>query len=113
LGGGDKILDSSQLGVVNRHYDGIIERAISKNYSVWLMTDSKNISTALIKKTRPRDPLSGFYAHQHRCWRHVGVETPQDRQRLCEGGVPDVLVGMTCAGLLAMVPQTRLVLLIV
>ena len=59
------------------------------------MTDSENISTALIKKHGP----AIHYLDSMRTSTDVGVMsewTPQDRQRLGEEVVPDVLVGMTC-----------------
>jgi len=51
--GSDKILEISQLNDVNEHYDAVITQAVNKNYSVWLMTDSVDISTSLVKKYGP------------------------------------------------------------
>ena len=77
--------------MVNRHYDGVIEQAISKNYSVWLMTDSEDISKALIKKHGPAIHCLDSMRTSTDVGVHVGVD-PQDRQRLSEEVVADVLV---------------------
>lgn len=93
--GSDKILESSQLGEVNRHYDGIIEQAISKHYAVWLMTDSEDISKTLIKKYGPAIHSLDAMRSSTDVGVHVASD-PQDRQRLGEEVVADVLVGVTC-----------------
>ena len=62
---------------------------------VWLITDSENISKALIKKHGPAIHCLDSMRTSTDVGVHVGVD-PQDRQRLSEELVADVLVRMTC-----------------
>ena len=93
--GSDKILEISQLNDVNEHYDAVIAQAVNKNYSVWLMTDSVDISTSLVKKYGPAIHCLDAMRTATEVGVHVGADA-QDRQRLGEEVVADVLIGITC-----------------
>ena len=93
--GSDKVVEISQLNEVNRHYNAVIEQAIDKNYSVWLMTDSEDISKTLLKKYGPSIHCLDALRTGTDVGVHVGAD-PRDRQRLGEEVVADVLVAITC-----------------
>ncbi len=93
--GSDKVVEISQLDEVNRHYDSIIQQAIDKNYSVWLMTDSEDISKTLLQKYGPAIHCLDALRTGAEVGIHVGADA-RDRQRLGEEVVTDVLVAVTC-----------------
>jgi len=93
--GSDKIVEISQLAELNRHYDQVITQAVDKNYAVWLMTDSEEISQDLKQRHGPAVHCLDAMRTASQVGVHVGADM-EDRQRLGEEVVTDVLVGITC-----------------
>ena len=93
--GGDKSVEVSKLAEVNAHYPAVVEQAVSKDYAIWLMTDSQDVATEY------RDRF-GNAIHMLEALRtdtdqgvHYGAEQ-DERRRLGEEVFTDVLIGASC-----------------
>ncbi len=93
--GGDKGVEVSRLDELNSHYPSVVEQAVEHGYVVWLMTDTEQIAQSMKARfgeaVRCQDAL--------RTADRVGVHYsrgPEDRVRLAEEVVTDVLVGASC-----------------
>jgi protein O-GlcNAc transferase len=93
--GADKALEVSKLAEVNAHYPAVVEQAVSKNYAVWLMTDSKEV----VDEYRGRFGSAIYSLEALRTETDQGVHhtvEKDDRRRLGQEVVTDVLVGASC-----------------
>lgn len=93
--GADKAVEVSKLAEVNAHYLAVVEQAVSKNYAVWLMTDS----TEVVSDYRGRYGDAIFTLDALRTDSDQGshyATAKDERQRLGEEVVTDVLVGASC-----------------
>lgn len=93
--GSDKVTEVSRLAEVNAHYPAVVEQAVSKDYAVWLMTDSDDV----IEDYRGRFGKAIYALDALRTRTDQGVHhgaENDDCRRLGEEVVTDVLVGASC-----------------
>jgi protein O-GlcNAc transferase len=93
--GGDKAVELSRLDELNTHYQPIVAQAVEHGYAVWLMTDTVQI----VESFRARFGNAIHCLDALRTATKSGVHYSsgvEDRIRLGEEVVTDVLVGASC-----------------
>ena len=93
--GGDKYVELSQLDELNTHYQPVVEQAVEHDYGVWLMTDSEPVVESFSARFGKAIHCLDALRTSSKSGVHYTSKS-EDRIRLGEEVVTDVLVGASC-----------------